>query len=440
MDYDLAIIGAGWAGFSAAMYARENGLNTCLIEKDKIGGTCLNRGCIPTKAFVQSAKALSHLQKIPSFGVKPRGAQFDFQQAQNWRKAVIEKLSRGMDFRVKKSGVDYIQGAAKIISPNEIEAANKKISAKFILVATGSRPARLPRLAYDSRRIVSSDHALEFTEVPEKLLIVGGGFIGCEFASIYGSFGSEVTIVEMLERLLPVEDAEASRKIESAFRKKKIKVLTKTDLFSLKLDEFDKVLVAIGRVADTEGLFDASLGIKTEKGRIVVDDHLRAGVGNIYSAGDASSSIQLAHLAAYEGRLAVRNMLNPDKPVKRDTRAVPTCIFTEPEVASVGLNEEAAKKAGINYLVKKLDFPANGMAQIMNETDGFIKILVESGTGPARDGAGRILGATIVGPSACELIALLTCAVNNNLSKDSIDNTIFAHPSLSELIQETLRQ
>jgi len=432
MNFDLAIIGAGWAGFSAAIYARENGLNVCLIEKDRIGGTCLNRGCIPTKAFVQSVKAISHLQKMDSLGIKSDGFKFDFQQAQKWKQTVVKRLSDGMKFRIKKSGLHCIEGKATITSPNSIEVGGEKLTAKFILIATGSKPLSLPRLKFDSEKVFFSDGVLEFKDVPRRLLIVGGGFIGCEFASIFCSFGSEVTVVELLDRLLPTQDSEASRRIEMTFKKRNIKVFTGTDVFSLNLNEFDKILVAVGRTSDTEGLFSDSLKIKKDKERIITDDYLRTSVENIYSAGDVSSSIQLAHLAAYEGRLAVYNMLNPANPKRKDYRAVPGCVFTEPEVASVGLTEEEAKRAGLSYTVKKSSFLANGMAHLINQTEGFIKILLAPDTK-------KILGATIVGPCASELITLLTCAISNNLDKDFIDNTIFAHPSLSELIQETIR-
>lgn len=427
--YDLAIIGAGWAGFNAALKAKELGLKICLIEKSHIGGTCLNRGCIPTKSLIQSAKIYSLAKKSLTFGIEISSPQVNFLKVQERKEKVISQLRLGMQTFLK--GVDFISGDARLISNTQIQAGGQAISAKNILIATGSMPIELPAFKFDSKAILSSDDILNLKEIPASLLIIGGGVIGCEFACLFSVFGTQVTVVEKMPQLLPGEDSEIARKIELAFKKKGIKAHTNTDAQSFDSKNYSLTLSCVGRSAKTSGLGLEEIGVKLERNKIIVDERLRANIDNIYGAGDCTGKVMLAHFAAYQGAIAAHNCAYPAGAKKADNNIVPACIFTDPEVASVGLSEEKAKAAGIEAVVSKFDFMGSGMARIMDETEGFIKVISEAKSG-------QLLGASIVGPKATELIASFALAVTNKLTVTSIKETIFAHPTLSESIHESL--
>ncbi len=279
--------------------------------------------------------------------------------------------------------------------------------------------------------MISSDEILNLKEIPESLLIIGGGVIGCEFASLFSCLGAKVTLIEKMPGLLPGVDPEISAKLETIFKKRGIKVSTNTDAATFNPDSYNLVLLCIGRTPRTEGLGLDKIGVKTEKGKILVDDYLKTSVDNIYAAGDCTGKIMLAHFAAYQGRVAVRNIASPKSPMKADNTNIPNCIFTDPEIASVGICEEGAQKLGIGVLIDKFDFMGSGMARILDETEGFIKIISDSKTE-------EILGASIIGPRATELISALTIAASNHLTTSQIRDTIFAHPSVSEAIGESL--
>lgn len=429
MDYDLTIIGAGWAGFNAARKAKEFGLKVCIIEKSQLGGTCLNLGCIPTKALIQSAKVLSLGKKADKFGIETAAPKPNLIKIQERKEKIIQQLKGGMDFMLK--GIDLINAEAKILSKNEVAAGDKTIKTKFILVASGSRPIELSSIKFDGKKILSSDDILSLKEIPSSLLIIGGGVIGCEFASLFSSLGTQVTIVEMMPQLLPGVDKEAAKKLESAFKKKGIKINTNTDATTVSLNDFNLALLCIGRAPNTKNLDLEKLGVKLEGNKILVDEYLKTSVDNIFAAGDCTGKVMLAHYAAYQGEIAAENIAHPDNPKKADNTNVPNCIFTDPEIASVGISEEEAQVKGIEIKINKFDLLGSGMARIMDEADGFIKII--SGK------EGVALGASIVGPKATELIAILTLAVSNRLTLSQIRNTIFAHPTLSESIHEALK-
>lgn len=424
--YDLAVIGAGWAGFNAALKAKESGLKVCLIESDKIGGTCLNRGCIPTKALIACAKTFSLAKKSPVFGVESDNLRFNFTRIQERKNKIVSQLAQGMQSRL--SGIEFIKSSAQLVSSNEIEIDGRLITAKFILIATGSRPAQLPQLKFDQEKVVSSDQILDLSETPPSLLIVGGGVIGCEFASLFSTLGSKVTIAEKMPNLLPGEDQDVSRKLGVIFAKKGIQVATGADITTMGLQSYSKVLVCIGRTLNISGLGLEGLGIKLENGRIAVDDYLRTNVSNIYAAGDCASRMMLAHYAAYQGKSAVENMVS-DNRHKADNQIVPACVFTEPQVSSVGLNEDNAVSAGISVEVHKFDFRASAMAWIIDETEGFIKVITNRQNQ-------KIIGANIIGPFASELIAIFSVAISAHLTVSQVRATIFAHPTLSESIHE----
>ena len=432
MDYDLAVIGAGWAGFNSALKAKALGLKVALIEKEQIGGTCLNRGCIPAKALIQSSRVYNLAKRSGIFGVKAAEPEIDLAQIHSRKNKIIEQLRQGMSFSLR--GIDLLSGEARITGSNTLRVGAKDSSSRFMLIATGSKPAQLKGIRFDADKIVSSDDMLASESVPGSLLIIGAGAIGCEFANLFASFGSKVTIVEMMPQLLPGIDKEAARKAEAAFKKKGIEVVTSADANRFDLSRYDKVLLSVGRSAVTEGLGLEQLGIKTEKGMVIVDDSLKTSIPNIYAAGDCASRIMLAHFAAYQGCIAAENMAaGPSGNLKRsDERCVPACIFTEPEIGAVGLTEDEAKERKIDINVNKFDLLGSGMARIMDEANGFIKIISFKGTE-------EVAGASIVGPRAAELIGILAVAVQSRLKTSQIRDTIFAHPTLSEGIISALK-
>jgi dihydrolipoamide dehydrogenase len=428
--YDLSIIGAGWAGLNAALAAKELGLKVCLIERAQLGGTCLNLGCIPTKTLIQSAKVFALSKKSDTFGIEIANSKIDFHKVQERKDRVIQQLRSGLESILKN--IDLLNQDAKILSHSELEVQGKLIETKSILIATGSQPAELNGFKFDSKRIISSDDILNLKEIPNSLLIIGGGVIGCEFATLFSTLGTQVTIAEKMPQLIPGEDKEIAKKIETIFKKKGIKVNTDTDAATLDLKSYELILVCVGRMVKTAGLGIEKLGIKTDKGKIVVDDYLKTNIENIYAAGDCTGKIMLAHFASYQGIMAAKNIACPANPQKVNHTAVPNCIFTDPEIASVGQKEADAKSKGLDIKISKFDFLGSGVARILDERDGFIKIISDQKTG-------EILGGSIIGPRATELIAILTLAVSARLDISGIRNTIFAHPTLSESIGEALK-
>jgi len=414
MTYDLAVIGAGWAGFNAAISAAKLDKSVCLIESKEMGGTCLNRGCIPAKAFLQYSKE-----------------GLSFPEIKEEEGEIIQRLGAGMVYLAKNQKIDYVQGKAKIEADGNISIANdKKIKPKFILIATGSLSADLPQLKIDHQKVISSDDVFGLEFIPKKILIVGGGAIGCEFASFFKRQGSDVDIVEIAGQLLPGVDSEASKKLLQSLQKMDISVFLNKKVEELDLSSYDKILLAVGRKPFVSDLWDEKLGIKVEKSGVVVDRELRTGVRNIFAAGDCIGGYMLAHVASYEGELAVNNMFLKRAP--RDYSSVPASIFTTPEIGVIGLSEDEVKKIGVNYKVGKVHFLSVGMAHILEDTQGFVKVLIQAESG-------RILGATMIGIEATELVNFFSLAMKNKLSIMDLRKTIFAHPSISEIIAEVAR-
>jgi len=406
--YDLAIIGAGPAGFSAAQQAQKLKLNVALIEKDQVGGTCLNYGCIPTKALIQSAKIYSLSKKTPIFGIDAVQAKINFSEIQKRKTDIVNQLRKGMQFMLKDIAV--INGVAQFLSNEELAVGDNRINAKYTVIATGSRPIQIPGLEFDNKKILSSSELLELNNIPHSLLIIGGGVIGCEFASLFSILGSQVSVVELMPHLLPQEDSETARRLEVAFRKKGIKIMTNTDAKTVNLDSFDYVLLCVGRVADPGGLNLGKIGIETEKDRIITDSYLSTNIPNIFAAGDCTGGKLLAHFAAHQGMVAVKNIVNPKSLKKAAAHLIPNCIFTDPEIASVGFTEDEAKDKGFQIRLSKFDFLGSGMARILQESDGFT-----------------------------ELIGIITIAIQAHLKFSQLQNIIFAHPTLSESIFEAVK-
>ncbi|TRZ95135.1 dihydrolipoyl dehydrogenase [bacterium] len=430
-DYDLLVIGAGWAGFNAALEAKKHGLKVGLIEKSQIGGTCLNQGCIPTKSLIQSAKTFALIQKAGTFGIETSNPHLNFLKAQERKDAVIQQLRQGMESRLKD--IDLYKSEARLLSADTIIAGQEQIKAKSIILATGSKPVELAKMKFDGRKIISSEQILNLKQIPGKLLIIGAGVIGCEFAGLFSILGSTVTIAEKMPQLLPSEDKEVAKRLAAIFKKKGIKVLTAFDSASLNPDDYDLTLVCVGRTPRIENLGLEKTGIKLESGKIVIDQFAKTSCNNIYAAGDCTGKIMLAHFAAYQGTAAAGNISQPDCPKPLIDTNIPSCVFTDPEISSVGLSQEKAEAKNLDIKVCRFDFLRSGMARILNEADGFLKIICDKRTE-------TILGSVIMGPRASELISILTIALQCKLKISQIRDTVLPHPSLSESLTDALKE
>jgi dihydrolipoamide dehydrogenase len=429
--FDLTVIGAGWAGFNAAQEANRLGLKVALIEKNQIGGTCLNRGCIPTKALIQSAKVYSLTKKSSKFGIEIAEAKINLTEVQKRKEIIVTQLGKGMQLML--GGITYMKAEAQFISNDELSVGDDKIKSKYVIIATGSKPIELVNLKFDGRKIISSSDIMNLGSIPESLLIIGGGVIGCEFASLFSTLGVEVTIVELMPQLLPQEDREVAKKLETVFKKKGIKVNTNTDAKALNLNNYELVLLCIGRVPDFGNLDLAKVGIRLQTNRIITNEYLGTNVSNIYAAGDCTGEKLLAHFAAHQGVIAARNIARSSCAKQMDSQLIPNCIFTDPEIASIGISAEQAEAKGIKVKINKFDFLGSGMARIIEEAEGFIKVISDEKTG-------EIIGASIIGPKATEIIGIITVVIQTRLKLSQLQNIIFAHPTLSESIHEVAKE
>jgi len=445
-EFDVVIIGGGPGGYVAAIRGSQLGGKVCLIEKDRLGGTCLNRGCIPTKALHASARILSMARKGKPFGVEIKEASLDLSRAIARKDEVVERLVKGVAQLLKGNGVTTIEGEGFIEDRGLIRVTKKDgqrevVYAKRIIIATGSEPAMIPAFNMDGKDILTSTEMLNLKALPKSLLIIGGGVMGCEFASIFAEFGSRVTIVELLPEILSTEDRQVIRVISKAFKDKGIDVHTEASVEKVEVLEggvktrltdgrefvTEKVMVSIGRGFNTSGLGLERLGIKTEKGRIVVNERMETNVEGVYAVGDVTGGMLLAHVASSEGIVAVNNALGKDR--RMDYSLIPVGIFTDPEIASVGLREKDARDRGIDIKIGRFPYVASGKALCMGEEDGFVQILSDPGTD-------RVLGCTIVGSHATDLIGEVTMAIKAGTRTKDIAETIHAHPTLPEIVME----
>ena len=444
--YDLTIIGAGPAGYTAAKRAVDLGANVCLIEKEQLGGVCLNKGCIPTKFMINTAKLLSVIKEGGQFGVETQNPKLNVEKMLERRDSIIEKHRRSIERLLNKSKVKVIKGEAKIEGLNSIGVSGERIGTKNIIIATGSVPIETDKLKFNHKNIISGADLLSLKEVPSSLIIIGAGYIGCEFACIYNRFGTDITVIEITSQVLPGQDKEIARRLAQSMRDRGIKILFDSKIKSLKSKadnkvtavlednrtiEAQKALLTIGRKPNTSDLGLESIGVKLENGSVAVDDNLKSSVGNIYAIGDVIGRHCLAHTAFYEGAMVAENIFKQPRTV--DYGATPICIYTIPEVASTGLTEAQAKQEGDdNVAVASYPFMASSKAHIIGQTKGIIKLVIDSKTG-------KILGAQIFGPEACELIHELVVAISNNMTAKGLSRVIHAHPTLSEAIQEAAR-
>lgn len=448
-EIDVAIIGGGPGGYVAAIKAAHLGLKVVLVEKDKLGGVCLNWGCIPTKALVSTAELLNHLQRAGEFGIQVKDYSFDFPAIMKRKDMITQRLSSGVGQLMKANQVRVVRGEGQIIEPGTVEVTNTAgekeiIKTKNIIIATGSKVMRLPIPGIDSEGVITSDEALSLSELPSRMLIIGGGVVGIEFAGIFKALGVEVTVVEMLPRILLPIDEEIARRLTQLLKRKGIEILTDSKVKAIKKShqnlevlisttdgekklETEKVLLAAGRVPELGNIDVQGLGIELDKGAIKVDEKMRTNIPGIYAVGDVVGKIMLAHVASREGIVAVENISG--KEVLMDYKVVPNCVFSMPEVASVGLTEEEARKENNNIKVSKFPFTANGKALGMGEAEGLVKIIADADTS-------ELLGFHILGAHASDLIAEGTLALSMEATAFEIVNTIHAHPTLAEAIAE----
>lgn len=449
MNYDIAVVGGGPGGYVAAIRAAQLGAKVLLIEKDKIGGVCLNRGCIPTKTLLKSADKWHELQNCAAFGIRAENIGFDFAAVMNRKNEVVSQLQEGIVKLVKSNKIDIVYGKAVLRGPHELEVTTDKervlFAANRIILATGSVSADLPVPGADLAGVIDSDQLLSLTSVPESMVVVGAGAVGIEFAAIFQSFGCQVTVVEMAASILPNIDSDIVKRMGVVLRKQGLKILTGTKVRQIKsgpdglvvevesnkgVQELatEKVLAAIGRRPALNGLGLEAAGIDYSAKGIPVTAGMETNVAGIYAIGDATGQFMWAHAAVAEGMIAAENAMGGSKVM--DYSAVPGCIFTSPEIAAVGLTEQEAMAGGKELLISKLNFAANGKAVSMGEAEGLVKIIADAATH-------KVIGMHLFGPHASDLIMEGTLAIRNGLTADEIGHTIHPHPSLSETVMET---
>jgi dihydrolipoamide dehydrogenase len=449
-EFDVAIIGSGPGGYVAAIRAGILGLKTALVEKDPfLGGTCLHRGCIPTKALLHTAELFDEFKKSREIGIVAAGVTLDIAQVHAHKQAIVDRLAKGIQFLMKKRKVDVFTGFGSFADANTVQIAGasgpETIRARCIVIATGSTPASLPHIKPDGGVIVDSDMVLGRAEVPASLAVIGSGAVGTEFASVFASYGSQVHLIELLPRLLPLEDEECSQQLERALRARGLSCYTSTEVTEAKRTkngaalslkkadgtatlEVERVLVATGRKPVLEGLGHEAIGVKMNGRYVAVDEFMRTSVPHVYAIGDVTASPALAHVASREGTLAIDHLAGRHvQPI--NYLAVPSCTYSHPEVASVGLTERAARERGHDVRVGKFPFSALGKAMIVGDTFGFVKIVAEKRYD-------EVLGVHIVGPKATELIAEATLGVKMETTVEEIANTMHAHPTLAEAMLE----
>ncbi len=447
--YDLIVIGSGPGGYVAAIRASQLGMKVGVVEKAELGGVCLNWGCIPTKALLKSANVFEYIKHAKDYGVEVKDFKADFPGMVKRSREVAASNSKGIQFLFKKNKIDHIPGFAKLKkgSKVEVDADGKKIEyeAKHIIVATGGRSRELPAVKIDGKKIIGYREAMVLEKAPKKMLIIGSGAIGVEFAYFYNAIGTEVTIVEFLPRIVPVEDEEVSKTLDKSFKKSGMTIhvnsevtkvdtsgagcvsTVKTPTGEIKI-ESDIVLSAVGVTANIEGIGLEEVGVKTDKGKVIVDDFYKTNVNGIYAIGDIVKGQALAHVASAEGIICVEKIAGHN-PQPLDYNNIPGCTYCSPEIASVGYTEEAAKKAGYQIKVGKFPYSASGKAKAAGATDGFVKVIFDAKYG-------EWLGAHFIGANVTEMIAEVVAARKLETTGHEIIKSVHPHPTMSEAIME----
>ncbi len=459
-EYDLVILGGGMGGYVAAIRAAMHGLSVAIVEKEKLGGTCLHKGCIPSKALLRSAEVLTTVKRASEFGISTGEAELQFPRVQERKQKIVEQLYKGVQQLIKKRKIDVFEGKGRILGPSifsptpgtiSIERTdgeeNTMLLPKYVLIATGSSPRVLPGIDVDGEFVLTSDEALNLTDLPASMLIVGGGVIGIEWASLLNDFGVKVTVLEAGSRILPTEDEDIAKEARKLFEKKGISFITDANLLPTTLIKgenevtisveyegkelqlkAEKMLLSIGRTPNITDIGLENTSIKIENNAIVVNEYKQTEEPHIYAVGDVIGGLQLAHVASYEGVIAVDH-LTGNKPQPLYEERVPKCIYSKPEMASIGLTEAEAKKRGLDIKLSTFPFIANGKALIYGEADGFVKLVVDT----AND---DLLGVHLIGPQATEMISEAALAKLVDAASIEIAEVIHPHPTLSEVFGE----
>ncbi|MDQ0213808.1 dihydrolipoamide dehydrogenase [Oikeobacillus pervagus] len=460
VEYDLVILGGGTGGYVAAIRAAQLGLKTAVVEKGNLGGTCLHKGCIPSKALLRSAEVYRTAKRGEEYGIKANDVEIDFLKVQERKRNIVSQLHKGVQHLMKKGKIDVYEGIGRILGPSifsplpgtiSVEmnngGENEMLIPKNVIVATGSRPKSLPGLEVDGEFVLTSDEALEINTLPESMIIVGGGVIGIEWASMLADFGTEVTVLEYADRMVPTEDQDISKEMERLMKKKGVKIVTNAKVLpetvektkekvsisaevNGKISSFsaEKILLSVGREANTEGIGLENTDILIEKGFIQVNEYFQTKESHIYAIGDCIGGLQLAHVASHEGIVAVEHMAG-ENPYPLNYFTISKCIYSNPEAASVGLTEQEAKNKGYNIKIGKFPFKAIGKALVFGETDGFVKIIADSDTDD-------VLGIHMIGPHVTDMISEAGLAKVLDATPWEVAHTIHPHPTLSEAIGE----
>jgi dihydrolipoamide dehydrogenase len=439
-QFDVAVIGGGPGGYVAAIRLAQLGKKTALIERDLIGGTCLNRGCIPTKALLHSAEVYKTVKGAAAYGVETGDASFDYAKIAARKTSVVDKLRKGIAFLEKKNGVEVFAGTASFKDAHTLLVGEDEIEAEDIIIATGSAPAKVPIPGIDGPNVVDSDAVLSWTVCPKSVAIIGGGVIGIEFATLFAALDVKVTVIEMLSEILPPIDAEIAAMMRKELTKRGVDIFTGAKVEKVapgvtvhftqgeaKSVTAEYCIVAIGRRPVTDGLNLEAAGVAANRGYVVVDEHLKTNVPGIWAIGDVTGKIQLAHLASTQGLVAAENIAGHSKKMRYDI--VPSCVYTEPEIAGIGLTEAQVNEKGLSYKVGRFATAANGRSMIMGESAGSVKIITDEKTG-------ELLGCYIMAPRATDMIGEIATAMQAEGTIAELCDTIHAHPTVSEMIME----
>lgn len=451
MNFDLIVIGSGPGGYVAAIRASQLGLKTAVVERESLGGICLNWGCIPTKSLLKSAQVYEYFLHAADYGIALDGSvKPDFEKVVGRSRTVAEGMSKGIEFLFKKNKIEVIKGTGKLKSPGVIEVTgddgkSNEVKAAHIILATGARSKELPNLKQDGKRIIGYREAMTLPKLPKSMVVVGSGAIGSEFANFYNTMGSQVTLVEFLPNVVPLEDEEVSKQLERSFKKAKMKVMTSSSVESVDTSgklckvkiktpkgeqevESEIVLSAVGVTPNLEGIGLEELGIALDKDKVKVDDFYRTNVNGIYAIGDIVGGPALAHVASAEGICCVEKIAG-HSPHPVDYKNIPGCTYTSPEVASVGMSEKAAKEAGYELKVGKFPFTASGKASAAGAKDGFVKLVFDAKYG-------ELLGAHLIGANVTEMIAELVVARKLETTGEELIKAVHPHPTMSEAVME----
>lgn len=448
--YDLIVLGTGPGGYVAAIRASQLGLNVAVVEKESLGGICLNWGCIPTKALLKSANVFEYISHAQDYGVSVKDAKVDFEGMVSRSRSVADGMSKGVQFLMKKNKIDVIMGFGKLKAAKKLEVTSddgkaEVYEAENIIIATGGRSRELPSMPIDNKKIIGYRKAMVLEKMPKKMVIVGSGAIGVEFAYFYNTIGVDVTIVEFMPRIVPVEDEEVSKALERNFKKAGMKIMTKSEVTNVDTKgkgckvtvktakgeetlDCDIVLSAVGVATNLEGIGLEDVGVATDKGKVLVDDYYKTNISGVYAIGDIVKGPALAHVASAEGIICVEKIAG-HSPEPLDYNNIPGCTYCSPEIASVGYTEEQAKEAGYEVKVGKFPFSASGKASAAGAKDGFVKVIFDAKYG-------EWLGAHMIGANVTEMIAEVVAARKLETTGHEIVKTVHPHPTMSEAIME----